>query len=130
MAKRHDVEVVFKTDGEMGQLHQDVAVCLFRIAQEALRNGVVHGGARRFVVSLAQVSNRVELTVSDDGHGFDLEVARRTASGLGIVSMEERARVVGGDVQITTGFEQGTTIRVQCPAASLQSEQLPSARAA
>ncbi len=126
VAKGYDVEVIFKAGGEMRQLHQDTAVCLFRIAQEALRNGVVHGGARRFVVSLARSDDHVELTVSDDGHGFDLEVARRNASGLGIVSMEERARVVGGDMQITTGLNQGTTIRVRCPADPPQSGPLPS----
>ena len=126
VAKRHDVEVSFTTEGELGHLHQDVAVCLFRIAQESLRNGVVHGGARHFGVSLARSNDHVELTVSDDGRGFDLEVARRDGRGLGLVSMEERARVVGGDVQITTGFEKGTTIRVRCPAALPQSGQLAS----
>jgi signal transduction histidine kinase len=126
VAKRYDVEVSFETEGELGQLHQDVAVCLFRIAQESIRNGVVHGGARRFGVSLARSNDHVELTVSDDGHGFDLEVACRDGSGLGLVSMEERARVVGGDVQITTGFKKGTTIRVRCPAELPQSGQLAS----
>lgn len=126
VAKQYDVEVSFTTEGELGPLHQDVAVCLFRIAQESLRNGVVHGGARRFRVSLARSNDHVELTVSDDGHGFDLEVARRDGSGLGLVSMEERARVVGGEVQVTTGFTKGTTIHVRCPAELPQSGQLAS----
>jgi len=126
VAKGYDVEVSFKTEGEIGQLRQDVSVCLFRIAQESLRNGVVHGGARRFSVSLVCAGDDVELTVSDDGHGFDLEAARRSVSGLGLVSMEERARVVGGEVRITTGIEQGTTIRVRCPAELPQSGPLPS----
>ena len=123
VAKGYDVEVDFRTDGEVEQLHQDVAVCLFRIAQESLRNGVVHGGARRFRVLLARSNGHVELTVSDEGRGFDLEVVRRDGGGLGLVSMEERARVVGGDVGITTGFEKGTTVRVRCPAGLRQSGQ-------
>src|SRR4029079_12748741 len=69
VAKRHDVDVSFRSEGELGQLRQDVAVCLFRIAQESLRNAVAHSGGRRFAVSLAGSNNRVELTVSDDGHG-------------------------------------------------------------
>ena len=68
------------------------------------------------LVSLARSGDHVELTVSDDGQGFDLEAVRRGAGGLGLVSMEERAHVVGGDVQIITGFRKGTTIRVRCPA--------------
>ena len=53
-------------------------------------------------------------------------VARRNGSGLGLVSMEERARIVGGDVQVSTGFEKGTTIRVRCPAGLPQSGALAS----
>ena len=126
VAKRYDVEVSFTTEGDIRPLHQDVAVCLFRIAQESLRNGVVHSGARRFGVTLVRSDDHVELTVTDDGHGFDLEVVRREGSGLGLVSMEERAHVVGGDVQITTGFEKGTTIRVRCPSELPQSGQIAS----
>jgi signal transduction histidine kinase/ABC-type uncharacterized transport system substrate-binding protein len=126
VAKRHDVDVSFTSEGELGQLHQDVAVCLFRIAQESLRNAVAHSGGRRFGVSLAGSNNHVELTVSDDGHGFDLEIMRRDGGGLGLVSMEERAHVVGGEVEITTGFEKGTTIRVRCPAELPQSGQIAS----
>ena len=114
--KRHDVQVRFKTEGDLGRLHPDVALCLFRIAQEALRNGAVHGNARRLGVSLARIGDHVELTVTDDGWGFDLEAARREGSGLGLVSMEERAHVVGGDLQIITRPGQGTTIRVRIPA--------------
>ena len=92
-------------------------VCLFRIAQEALRNAVVHGDAKRVAVSLARSGDHVELTVTDDGSGFDVEAVRRASSGLGLVSMEERARAVGADVEIVSGVRQGTTIRVRGPAA-------------
>ena len=59
--------------------------------QEALRNGAVHGDARRLAVSIARSGEHIELTVSDDGRGFDLEAARQDGRGLGLVSMEERA---------------------------------------
>jgi ABC-type uncharacterized transport system substrate-binding protein len=52
--KRHAVEVIFKTDGDLTQIPPDIAVCLYRIAQEALRNGVVHGHAQQLAVSLAR----------------------------------------------------------------------------
>jgi signal transduction histidine kinase len=89
---------------------------LFRITQEALRNGAVYGEARRLAVSIARSADYIELTVTDDGRGFDLEAVRRNGNGLGLVSMEERAHVVGGDLQIITGPGQGTTIRVRIPA--------------
>ena len=61
-------------------------------------------------------ADHIELTITDDGRGFDLEAVRRDGSGLGLVSMEERAHVVGGDLQIITRPGQGTTIRVRIPA--------------
>jgi signal transduction histidine kinase len=53
------------------------------------------------------------MTVIDNGRGFDLEAVQQNGGGLGLVSMEERARVVGGDVQIVTAVGQGTTVRVR-----------------
>jgi signal transduction histidine kinase len=98
-------------------VHTETAVSLFRIAQESLQNGVEHGGAQQFTVSLARSGDRIELTITDDGCGFDLEAVRRDGEGLGLVSIEERAHAIGGDVQIVTGPGAGTTIRVRCPAA-------------
>jgi signal transduction histidine kinase len=114
--KRHDVGVGFKADGDLGHVHPDIGLCLFRIAQEALRNGAVYGEARRLAVSIARSADHIELTITDDGRGFDLEAVRRDGSGLGLVSMEERAHVVGGDLQIITRPGHGTTIRVRIPA--------------
>lgn len=114
--KRHDVQVAFNAGRELGHIPPDVALCLFRIAQEALRNGAVHGRARRLAVSIARSGEHVELAVTDDGGGFDLEAVRQRGTGLGLVSIEERAHAVGGDVHIDTRVRQGTTIRVRVPA--------------
>jgi len=115
VGKRHNVEVAFNA-GDLGHLHPDTAVCFFRIAQESLRNGVEHGEAKRFDVSLSRFGEHIEMTVTDNGCGFDPEAVRQNGGGLGLVSMEERAHVVGGGVQIVTGVGQGTTIRVRGPA--------------
>jgi signal transduction histidine kinase len=116
VAKRHDVEVNLTTGGDVGRLDPDVAVCFFRIAEEAIRNGRVHGGARRFAVSVTRSGEDLELSVTDDGPGFDLEAVRRDGNGLGLVSMEERAHLAGAEVHIATGPGEGTTIRVRGPA--------------
>jgi signal transduction histidine kinase len=115
VTKRHNVRVDLDTAGHLGPVHPDIAICFFRIAQEAFRNGIVHGRASRFAVSLARSGEGIELTVSDDGLGFDLDAVRRSGGGLGLVSMEERARSVGGDVEIVTMLGQGTTIRARGP---------------
>ena len=113
--KRHNVKVAFQA-GDIGPLHPDIAVCFFRIAQESLRNGVVHGQATRFDVSLTRIDDHLDMTVTDNGRGFDLDAVRQRASGgLGLVSMEERAHVVGGEMQIVTAIGRGTSIRVRAP---------------
>jgi signal transduction histidine kinase len=113
--KRHEVQVSFTMGGDLGDIPNDIALCLFRIAQEALRNGAVHGRARRLAVSLAKFKDSIELRINDDGRGFDLEAVRREGTGLGLVSIEERAHVLGGDVHIVTRPENGTRIRVRIP---------------
>ncbi len=114
--KRHAVDITYVADRALGQVHADVAVCFFRIAQEALRNGLGHGDARRFDVSLRRSGKYVELLVADDGSGFDLEAVLQNGQGLGLISMEERAHGVGGHVEVVTSLGQGTTIRVTAPA--------------
>jgi two-component system sensor histidine kinase UhpB len=121
---RHVVGVKFEAAGDFSDLHPDVAVCLFRIAQESLRNAVVHGDARHLSVSLVRGNHHVELTVTDDGRGFDLDAVRQNGGGLGLVSIEERAHAVGGQVKIVTGIDRGTTIRVQGPIAPQESESV------
>jgi len=111
--KRHGVQVSFAAQDSVGRLDPDVEVSFFRIAQEALRNGITHGHARHLGVSLARSNGHVELTVTDDGSGFDFDEIRRSGHGLGLMSMSERAHVFGGDVEVISGLAHGTTIRVR-----------------
>jgi len=111
--KRHGVQVSFAAQDAVGRLDPDVEISFFRIAQEALRNGITHGHARHLGVSLGRSNGHVELTVTDDGSGFDFDEVRRGGHGLGLMSMSERAHVFGGDVEVVSGLERGTTIRVR-----------------
>jgi signal transduction histidine kinase len=115
IATRHNVEVRFTAEGDLRHIPSDVAISFFRIAQESLRNSVVHGAAHRLAVSLARSGNNIDMTVADDGCGFNLDAVGYHASGFGIVSMEERARVIGGKLHISTAVQQGTTIRISVP---------------
>ena len=79
--------------------------------------------ARRLSVSLARSGDDIELTVTDDGRGFDLEAVRGNGGGLGLVSIEERAHVIGGDVEIVTGRGREPRFafeRRQAPAVSVR----------
>jgi signal transduction histidine kinase len=125
VAKWHDVEVIFTGGDEIGRLQPEVAVCLFRIAQESLRNGIAHGGATKLTVKLERVSDTVELTVTDDGGGFDVETVRASGGGLGLVTMQERVNLVGGTMSVASEVGGGTTVRVRAPAPVTAPERAP-----
>ena len=114
--KRYDVQVGLHVAANTGTVPPEAALCLFRIAQEALRNGAVHGEARRLDVTLARFGDEIELIVTDDGRGFDLEAARRNGSGLGLISIEERAHLAHGSIAINSWLWHGTTVTVRVPA--------------
>lgn len=113
--QRYDTQVGLVVNGSLIELPEETALCLFRIAQEALRNAATHGSARRITVTLSGSASGVELVITDDGEGFDVEAARRRGGGLGLVSMHERARLVGGHVVIDSRAQQGTSVRVRVP---------------
>jgi signal transduction histidine kinase len=88
---------------------------LLRIAQEALQNALRHGGASRVAVRLRADAARVVLEVSDDGAGFDPAAPELRSRRLGLSSMEERARRLGGVLEIRSAPGEGTTVRLEVP---------------
>jgi PAS domain S-box-containing protein len=111
---QQNVEVVFDHDDVPRTLPQDISLCLFRVSQEALQNAVKHSGVRHFDVELRCAPDAISLTVRDSGSGFDREGALKT-KGLGLVSMAERVKLVGGRFSIDSQPHRGTTIRARVP---------------
>jgi two-component system sensor histidine kinase UhpB len=107
-----DIQVV--ADGDTSNLPPEVALCLFRIAQEGLGNAVRHAGARSIRLSLRRDDAGVMLLVADDGRGFSPSKAR-SGSGLGLHSMMQRLSLVDGALTIDTAPDAGTRIRAQVP---------------
>ncbi len=90
-----------------------VALCVYRVVQEALGNVAKHAGAKRAVVSISGVDEVLHLAIRDDGHGFDLDHAK--GKGLGLISMEERVRHLGGTFSISVKPGDGTCIEIRIP---------------
>jgi two-component system sensor histidine kinase UhpB len=109
----HHIIVTFAAEDEVKSLRPDAALCLFRVAQEALTNAVRHGQPRTIHVQLMVTPECVELRVVDDGHGF--VTAARAESGLGLRSIEERVRLVRGSVELASQPGQGTRLLVRVP---------------
>ena len=114
LSKQQNVEVDFQCDGIARELPEALAICMFRVLQEALQNAVRHSGAKHFKVSLAECTNQIALTICDEGRGFNPAEALK-GSGLGLVSMIERLKLAGGELLIDAGPKRGTTIRASVP---------------
>ena len=114
IGERHGLRVGFTVDAGEDPFPPDVALGLYRIAQEALANTVRHADATTAEVTLQASAGSARLTVADDGAGFDPEEARR-AGGVGLASIEERAQLLGGRCRIASAPGAGTRIEVTVP---------------
>jgi PAS domain S-box-containing protein len=101
-------------------LTQDIKLCIYRIAQEALQNIAKHSEAQVATVSLVANAEKLFLTINDDGLGFAME--QQSGTGLGLASMRERLRLVGGSIKITSAPLRGTTIEAWLPLHEFSSE--------
>jgi PAS domain S-box-containing protein len=112
--EQRKVEISFKALDSPLPLSTDISLCLFRVLQEAVHNSVKHSGVRHFDVQLSQTPDEIQLTVKDSGAGFD-HAAARQSQGLGLVSMEERLKLLKGTLSIESRPQWGTTVRARVP---------------
>ena len=114
------VEVTLDVTDDPTPIAFDVALCLFRAAQESLRNVAAHAGAGHVHVVLSHDSGRRTLTlaITDDGKGFDTARVLESTHGIGLVMIENRVRLLNGTLQIESGDERGTIVRISVPTAA------------
>ncbi len=96
------------------KLDQSLALSFLRVVQEALHNAAKHSRAAKIEVEVATDARELKLAVRDNGIGFDVEQSR-LAAGLGLVSMRERVRLVGGELVVRSNPGQGTEISCRAP---------------
>lgn len=106
--------IKFSADVQTSPVPLDVAVAVYRVALEAVRNVSKHSGANSANVILQERNGFIELEVSDSGHGFDVESARY-GSGLGLLSSEERVRLLQGTLEIRSQAHTGTSLIARIP---------------
>jgi len=114
LSERQSVKIDFQSKDIPKKLPEEIAVCLFRVLQEAVQNAIKHSGVRHFEVSLKATPNEIQLSVNDSGVGFDAERAIQ-GRGLGLTSMRERLKLVDGQLFIDSKPQGGTTIHVSVP---------------
>ncbi len=112
-SRRSSVPAVVQLDGVLAGLPDEHRTCVYRIVQEALTNCVRHADAKGIRVSVHGRSDVVNLTIQDDGIGFDPDHPLR--EGLGLVGIRERVRQLGGTLAITSQAQKGTILKVELP---------------
>jgi signal transduction histidine kinase len=113
------LEVDLSTDKAPIQVPTEVALCLFRIAQESLRNIARHASATKVEISLREFNKGLQLTVQDNGVGFD-PMQSLDKPSLGLSSMRQRVALVGGKLKIDSRIGHGATISAWVPLLSGQ----------
>ncbi|HTO63637.1 MAG TPA: histidine kinase [Bradyrhizobium sp.] len=102
------------------EVADDIKLCLYRVAQEALRNIAKHAHARTGQISVARENGQVVMMISDDGDGFDANGSGSSQSGLGLLSMRERVGMLGGTFEIRSAPKAGTIATVCIPTGGSQ----------
>jgi signal transduction histidine kinase len=112
---RNETRVRLRVTGTALRLDRDTELGLFRIAQEALNNAEKHAGASTVNVSLSFSQSEIKLRISDDGKGFDATADWTRAGSLGLIGMQERAGLLGGELKVRSSARSGTTVTVTIP---------------
>jgi signal transduction histidine kinase len=113
MGRDKFLDIRFSSEGLPDRLPANISLCLYRVTQEALQNVVRHSSARTGIVNVKIVDGSYRLSIADDGVGF--AVGRQPANGLGLTSMRERLRSVGGTLEIASEPTKGTRIAASVP---------------
>jgi signal transduction histidine kinase len=117
-AERSGYTVEFDTAIIGGRLALEIETACFRIVQESLTNIARHAQAQHVKIALHRTGGVLELSVHDDGCGFDLAAMRERAvigGSVGVLGMQERAELIGGQLDIESTPGQGSTVRLRCP---------------
>jgi len=115
--RREGIAIDYSTESMPPRISADVAICIYRIVQEGLRNVAKHADTTQLQISLTGKDDSIHLTIKDQGVGFDPKEIKKKL-GLGHVSMQERVRLIQGDISIESRPGKGTVINVRAPADS------------
>jgi signal transduction histidine kinase len=114
ISDKYKIRVYFSEAECPREIPKDVALCLFRVTQEALGNVLKHSGSSYAEVGLAGDANGLTLRVADAGKGFDPDGMQENA-GIGLVGMRERLRLVKGRLSVRSAIDEGTEIVAEVP---------------
>jgi len=118
MSERTGIRIALRGDKELGPLPAHVPITVFRVIQEAVTNVIRHAGSCRVEVAVRRNGSGIDVSVEDDGKGFDVAATMEhaaTGKAIGLLGMQERVGMVGGEIEIHSTRGAGTRIRVRLP---------------
>jgi len=115
IAKHSEMTIDFKMVGFKKRLNPEIETVLYRLSQEALTNTIKHSGAKHFRLSIIKSYPHIIFAAEDDGVGFDSSEFIKHKDTLGLLSMRERASMLGGSFSLRTSKGNGTRIRIKIP---------------
>ncbi len=115
IAKHTEMDIEFKMVGFNERLNPEIETVLYRLSQEALTNTLKHSAAKHFKLSIIKGYPHIIFAAEDDGVGFDASEFNRHKDTLGLLSMRERASMLGGSFTIRATKGKGTRIRIKIP---------------
>lgn len=115
VTERTGLRIILNAKNVPGAIPLDWSTCLFRVLQESLQNIVKHANATEVLVKLSGSSKGIGLSVKDNGRGFDTENKKTQQKGLGLISMQERLRLLSGFLRIHSRLAEGTKLCAWIP---------------
>jgi PAS domain S-box-containing protein len=113
-SRQHGIAAKVVDEGDLKRIPEIVCFTLFRVLQEAMSNVAKHSGADRVTITLRVYDDQAVLHVTDEGRGFEIGSGR----GLGLISMRERLRLVGGTMRVNSSPLHGTHVEAVVPIAT------------
>jgi signal transduction histidine kinase len=107
ISRQHNLNIQLQADELPSKLSEDLSLCFYRVAQEAINNAIKHSHSTRIEVKLGNSGGRICLRIKDFGVGFH---PTSDANGIGLASMRERLRMVGGSLQVKSSPGAGTEL--------------------
>lgn len=115
VSESSDLKIAFRMVGFKGRVDTEIETVLYRLSQAALTNTLKHSKAKNFNLSIIKSYPHIILSAEDDGIGFDEGELYNRKKGLGLLSMRERAAMMGGKFSLRTSEGKGTRIRIEIP---------------
>jgi len=122
-SKREGIKVRFTSERLPEAVPEDLALCLYRVTQESLRNVAKHASAKSAAVALKMDGDRLHLSIRDNGIGFDTNA--KSQGGIGLLSIKERVRLVDGEFKLKSQNGQGARIDIRVTLWKNQMEEKP-----